>query len=331
MMRRRNFITFLAGTAVLPATARAQQPELMRRVGVLMTSDESDPLAKVWLSGFIQGLQESGWSDGQNVQMYVFWAAGNVDRMRTFAKELVRLRADVILAHNSPATAALQRETQSVPIVFVIVPDPVGQGFVASLARPGGNITGFVFIEATMEGKWLELLTEIAPGVRRVAAMFNPDTAPSRGSYVLPSFEEAARSLKVEAIAAPVHSDAEIETVVTSLGREGGGGLIVMLDPFMVVHRPRIISLTARNNVPAVYNGPYFVREGGLLSYGPNEADIFRRAAPYVDRILRGAKPVDLPVQQPIRFEMTLNLKTAKALGLDVSLSFQQRADEVLE
>jgi putative tryptophan/tyrosine transport system substrate-binding protein len=225
----------------------------------------------------------------------------------------------------------LQRETRTIPIVFVIVSDPVGQGFVATLARPGGNITGFAFIEATMGGKWLELLTEIAPGVRRVAAMFNPDTAPSRGSYVLPSFEEAARSLKVEAITAPVHSDVEIETVLTSLGRERGGGLIIMPDPFMVVHRPLIISLTARNNVPAVYNGRYFVREGGLLSYGPNEADIFRRAAPYVDRILRGAKPADLPVQQPIKFEMTLNVKAAKALELDVSLSFQQRADEVLE
>jgi putative tryptophan/tyrosine transport system substrate-binding protein len=330
-MRRREFITLLGGAATWPFAARAQQPERTRRVGVLMTSDESDPLAKVWLSGFIQGLQELGWTDGRNVQMYVYWAAGNVDRMRTFAKELVRLQADVILAHNSPATAALQRETQTIPIVFVIVSDPIGQGFVATLARPGGNITGFVFIEATMGGKWLELLTEIAPSVRRVAAMSNPDTAPSRGSYVLPSFEEAAQSLKVEAITAPVHSDAEIETVLTSLGRERGGGVIIMPDPFMVEHRPLIISLAARNNVLAVYNGPYFVREGGLLSYGPNEADIFRRATPYVDRILRGAKPADLPVQQPVKFEMTLNIKTAKALGLDVSLSFQQRANEVIE
>ena len=229
------------------------------------------------------------------------------------------------------STAALQRETRTIPIVFVIVSDPVGQGFVATLPHPGGNITGFVFIEATMGGKWLELLAEIAPSVRRVAAMFNPDSAPSHGSYVLPSFEEAARSLKVEAITAPVHSDAEIETVLTSLGREPVGGLIIMPDPFMVVHRPLIILLAARNNVPAVYNGTYFVSEGGSLSYGPNEADIFRRASPYVDRILRGARPADLPVQQPVKFEMTLNMKTAKALGLDVSLSFQQRADEVIE
>jgi putative tryptophan/tyrosine transport system substrate-binding protein len=330
-VKRRRFITLLGGAAMLPVAARAQQGERIRRVGVLMTSDESDPLAKAWLSGFIQGLQELGWSDGRNVQMYVYWAAGDVDRMRTFAKELVGLQGDVILAHNSQATAALRRETRTIPIVFVIVSDPVGQGFVATLPRPGGNITGFVFIEATMGGKWLELLAEIAPSVRRVAAMFNPDSAPSHGSYVLPSFEEAARSLKVEAITAPVHSDAEIETVLTSLGREPVGGLIIMPDPFMVVHRPLIISLAARNNVPAIYNGTYFVREGGLLSYGPNEADIFRRAAPYVDRILRGAKPADLPVQQPIKFEMTLNMKTAKALGLDVSLSFQQRADEVIE
>ena len=263
--------------------------------------------------------------------MDVRWAAGNVDRMRMFAKELVDLQPDVILASTTPATAALQRETRTIPIVFVNVADPVGAGFVASLPRPGGNITGFINIEAAMAGKWLELLTEIAPGVKRAAIMFNPDTAPCGGSYYLPSFEAAARSFKVEPITAPVHSDAEIETVMTSLGREPGGGLVVMPDGFMFVHRAPIISLAARNNVPAVYSAPVFVRDGGLLSYGPDWADIFRRAASYVDRILRGAKPAELPVQLPVKFEMAVNLKTAKALGLTVPQSILLRADEVIE
>ena len=219
-----------------------------------------------------------------------------------FAKELVDLQPDVILADATPATAALQRETRTIPIVFAVVSDPVGAGFVAGLPRPGGNITGFIIMEASMAGKWLELLTEIAPGIKRAAIMFNPDTAPGGGSYYLPSFEAAARSLKVEPIAAPVHSDAEIETVITSLGREPGGGLVVMPDTFMIVHRAPIILLAARNNVPAVYSNRRFVRDGGLLSYGPDSVDIFRRSASYVDRILRGAKPADLPVQLPIKF-----------------------------
>jgi putative ABC transport system substrate-binding protein len=251
--------------------------------------------------------------------------------MRTFAKELVGLQADVILANTTPVTAALQRETRTIPIVFVIVSDPVGAGFVASLPRPGGNITGFINVEAEMAGKWLELLTEIAPGVKRAAAMFNPYTAPGGGSYYLSAFEAAARSLKVEPIVAPVHSDAEIETIVASLGREVGGGLVVMPDGFTFVHRATTISLTARNNVPAVYTQSVFARDGGLLSYGHDRVDIFRRSASYVDRILRGAKPAELPVQLPTKFEMALNLKTAKALGLTVPPSFYWRADEVIE
>ena len=303
----------------------------MRRIGVLMAFDENDPEGKARLSGFTQGLAELGWTDGRNLRMDVRWAAGNVDRMRMFAKELVDLQPDVILAGATPATAALQRETRTIPIVFAIVADPVGAGFVASLPRPGGNITGFSNIEASMAGKWLELLTEIAPGVKRVAIMFNPDTAPGGGSYYLPSFEAAARSLKVEPIVAPVHSDAEIETVITSLGREPGGGLVVMPDGFMTIHRAPIILLAARNNVPAVYSNSVFARDGGLLSYGPDRVDIFRRSASYVDRILRGAKPADLPVQLPVKFEMAVNVKTAKALGLTVPQSILLRADEVIE
>jgi putative ABC transport system substrate-binding protein len=296
-----------------------------------MAFDENDPEAKAYLSGFTQGLAELGWTDGRNLRMDVRWAAGNVDRMRMSAKELLDLQPDVILAHGTPATAAFQRETRTIPIVFASVSDPVGDGFVASLPRPGGNTTGFISQEATMAGKWLELLTEIAPGVKRVAAMFNPDTAPSGGRYVLPAFEAAARSFKVAPIAAPIHSDAEIETVITSLGREPGGGLVVMPDTFVESRRAHIILLAARNNVPTVYPDSVWARDGGLLSYGPNRADIFRRSAAYVDRILRGAKPAELPVQVPIKFEMTLNVKTAKALGLTIPSSFLLRSDEVIE
>jgi putative ABC transport system substrate-binding protein len=228
-------------------------------------------------------------------------------------------------------TAALQRATQTIPIVFVVVSDPVGDGFVASLARPGGNLTGFIYTEAEMGGKWLELLKEIAPGIKRAAIMFNPDTAPGHGSYYLPSFEAAARSLQVEPITAPVHSEVEIEAGIVSLGREPGGGLIAMGDSFMWGRRSSVILSAARNNVPAIYPGAVCARDGGLLSYSPDIGDIFRRAAPYVDRILRGANPAGLPVQNPIKFELVINLKTAKALGLDVPFHFQQRADEVIE
>jgi putative tryptophan/tyrosine transport system substrate-binding protein len=331
-MRRRDFIAGLGGAAATwPLAAYAQQPDRMRRIGVLIGFGENDPEAKAQLSGFMQGLADLGWTDGRNLRMDVRWAADNIDRMRTFAKELVGLRPDVIIAHSTPVTAALQRETRTIPIVFVNVVDPVGDGFVAGLPRPGGNITGFINLEASMAGKWVELLTEIAPGVKRVAIMFNPDTAPGGGSYYLPAFEAAARSLNVAPIAAPVHSDAEIETVITSLSREPGGGLVVMPDAFMGVHRAPTILLAARNNVPAVYQRSVFVRDGGLLSYGTDPVDIFRRSASYVDRILRGTKPAELPVQLPTRFEMVLNVKTAKALGLTVPPSIFLRADEVIE
>jgi putative ABC transport system substrate-binding protein len=241
-MKRREFITLLGGAAVAwPRVARAQQPNRMRRIAILMQSDENDPGGKAGLSGFTQALAELGWTAGRNVRMDVRWAAGNADRARMFAKELADLQPDVILAHGTPATAAFQRETRTIPIVFVFVGDPVGEGFVAGLPRPGGNITGFIPQEASMAGKWVGLLTEIAPGVKRAAIMFNPDTAAGGGSYFRPAFEAAARSLKVAPIVAPVHSDAEIETVIASLGREPGGGLVVRPDSFMVVHRSPII------------------------------------------------------------------------------------------
>ena len=307
-MRRREFIAALAGASAWPLAARAQQGDRMRRVGVLMGGDESDPERKVWLSGFTQGLAELGWTDGRNMRLDVRWTASNADRERMLAKELADLQPDVILSTGDPGTAALQRETRTIPIVFVLVADPVGEGFVASLPRPGGNITGFIAQEAAMAGKWLELVTQIAPGVKRAAIMFNPDTAPYVQSYYLPVFEAAGRSLKVSPITAPVRSDAEIETVIDSLGREPGGSLIVMPDTFMNSHRAVVIALAARNTVPAVSVNTAFAKDGGLLSYGPDYGDMFRRAAPYVDRILRGAKPADLPVQLPVKFEMVVKI-----------------------
>jgi putative ABC transport system substrate-binding protein len=262
--------------------------------------------------------------------MDFWWHGDDTNRIRALAQELVGLRPDIIVTIGSaPATVALQRETQTIPIVFAVVADPVAQRIVPRLDRPGGNVTGFGNYEATMGGKWLEPLSEIAPGLKRAAILFNPDTAPV--SIYMPSFETAARSLKVELIMTPVHSDAEIETAITILGREPGGGLVVIPEVFMVAHRAPIISAAARNNVPAVYAGSAAARDGGLLSYGPDNVDTYRRAASYVDRILRGAKPGDLPVQLPTKFEMVLNLKTAKALGLTVPLTLQAIADEVIE
>jgi putative ABC transport system substrate-binding protein len=296
-----------------------------------MSNDENDPETKVWLSGFMQGLHGLGWTVDRNMRLDIRWAAGSVDQMQTFAKELVDLHPDVILANATPVTSALQRETRIIPIVFVAVADPVGSGFVASLPRPGGNITGFGNLEASLASKWLELLAEIAPGLRRAAIMFNPDTAPYVRSFFLPFFEEAARSLKVEPVVAPVHSDAEIETAMTSLGREPGGSVVVMPDLFMVDHRASIILLASRYNVPAVYQYSFFVKDGGLLSYGPDPVDLFRRSTSYVDRILRGEKPAELPVQMPVKYEMALNAKTARAFGLTVPPSILLRADEVIE
>jgi putative tryptophan/tyrosine transport system substrate-binding protein len=329
-MNRREVIAGL-GAAAWPLAAQAQRTERERRVGVLMGPDENDPDAKGWLSGFMQGLQELGWTVGRNLRVDVRWATGNVDRMQMFAKELGDLQPDVILAHTSPVTAALQRETRTIPVVFVNVADPIGPGFVASLSRPGENITGFILLEASIAGKLLQLLLEIAPDLKRVAMMFNPLTAPGGGSYFLPSFETAARSLKIESIAASVQNDAEIETVMTTLGHEPLGGLVIAPDAFMNVHRAPIILLAARNNVPAIYFNADMVREGGLLSFGPDFFDQFRRAAPYVDRILRGAKPADLPVQLPTKFTMAVNVRTAKALGITVPQSILLRADEVIE
>jgi putative ABC transport system substrate-binding protein len=328
-MRRREFITLLGGTtAAWPLAARAQQGERVRRIGVLMPLDENDPVAKTMVSAFTQALADLGWTDGRNVRMDLRWYGTDINRIQALAQELVRLQPDIILANSTPATVALQRETQTVPIVFVNVSDPVASSIVARLDRPNGNITGFATFEPSIGGKWLELLSEIAPGLKRAAVIFNPDTT---AASIMPSFETVARSLKVAPITAPVHSDVEIETAIMALGREPGGGLVVMPGPFTFAHRAPIILAAARNKVPAVYALSMSAREGGLLSYGVDLVDNFRRAPTYVDRILRGAKPADLPVQLPTKFEMAVNLKTAKALGLAVPPSIRLRADEVIE
>jgi putative ABC transport system substrate-binding protein len=327
---RRKFVVALAGAAAWPLAVHAQQGDRVRRIGVLMTFDENDPEGKLLYSSFIQALADSGWTDGRNVRRDLRWSVPDTNRIRALAQELVGLQPDIILANSTPATAALQRETRTIPIVFAGVVDPVASGIVPRLDRPSGNITGFASWEASLGGKYLELLSEIASGLKRAAIMFNPDTAPV--STFMPSFETAARSLKVELIIAAVRSDVEIETPIIALGREPGGGLVAMPDAWMTAHRAPIISAAARNNVPAVYNSSsYWARDGGLLSYGSDPVDLFRRAASYVDRILRGDKPADLPVQFPTKFEMVVNLKTAKALGLTIPLSILVRADEVIE
>jgi putative ABC transport system substrate-binding protein len=301
----------------------------MRRIGVLLGGDENDPAWKPRLSAFTQTLADLGWTDGRNMRIDLRWGGGDNNRIRALTQELVDFQPDIILTNATTATAAVQRETRTIPIVFASVGDPVTSGIVARLDRPSGNVTGFASSEATLGGKWLELLSEVVPGLRRVAIMYDPDTAPV--SALMPSFETAAQSLKVVPIMAPVHNDVEIETAIIGLGREPGGGLVVMPDVFVEAHRVAIILAAARNNVPAVYTQSVFVRDGGLLSYGVDLVDLFRRAASYVDRILRGAKPGDLPVQFPTKFEMAVNLKTAKALGLTVPQSILLRADEVIE
>jgi putative ABC transport system substrate-binding protein len=326
-MNRREFITLLGGAAVRPLAATAQQGDRVRRIGVLMAGDETDPVQKTRQSAFTQALADLGWADGRNLRIDLPWAGTDTNRIRALAQELVGLQPDIILATSTAATVAVQRETRTIPIVFPTVGDPVASGIVARLDRPSGNITGFANYEASLGGKWLELLSDISPGLKRAAIMFNPDTTPI--SIFMPSLETAARSLKVAPIIAPVHSDVDIETA--PLGREPGGGLVVMPDIFTNVHRAPIILAAARNNVPAVYAQSFFVRDGGLLSYGPDPVDLFRRAASYVDRILRGAKPAELPVQLPTKFEMILNLKTAKALGLTVPLTLLAIADEIIE
>ena len=327
--RRELLAAFGAAAAAWPLAARAQQQARIRRIGVLLGWSERDPQFQSWFAAFVQELARLGWIVGANVQIEQRWTNADIERAQSMAKELVALQPDVILTGTTPVTAAVQRETRSIPIVFTAVVDPVGSGFVAGLPRPGGNLTGFINIEGATGGKWLEMLKEIAPNTRRAAAMFNPDTAPF-ARYFLGPFEAAARALTVEPIVTPVRSGAEIEAVITALGQERGS-LLVVTDSFMGVHRRTIIEAATRNKVPAIFEVSFFARDGGLLSFGPSYPDFFRRAAGYVDRILRGEKPADLPVQQATKVELIINLKTARALGLTVPLPLLGRADEVIE
>jgi ABC-type uncharacterized transport system substrate-binding protein len=329
-MNRRAFMTLLTGAAAAawPLAARAQQPA-MPRVGVLVTFTDSDVEGQRYLKAFLQGLQELGWADGRNVQIEYRWGGPDRDRIRTYAAELVALKPDVILAQTALAVVPLQQATRTIPIVFTQINDPLESGFVASLARPGGNLTGFTPFEFSATAKWLQILKELVPSVKRVAIILNPIQAPNVG--MLRAIEAVAPSFAVRLTAAGVTDAAEIERAVEGFAREPDSGVIVLPNPITIDHRELIIALAAGHRLPVVYPYRYFVAEGGLVSYGADPADLFRRAAAYVDRILRGAKPGELPVQQPTKFDLVINLKTAKALGLDVPLHFQQLADEVIE
>ena len=318
-LKRREFIGLLGGAATAPSllwplAARAQQPERMRRIAMLSGLAASDPEAQARVAAFQQGLKELGWTEGRNLHIDFRWSTGDAAEMRTFANELVELKPDLIVGMTTPAVAALVQETKTIPIVFASIVDPVGRGFISNMARPGGNVTGILNFEFSMAGKWLETLKRVAPAVRRVALLFNPEAAPFAASFVR-VIEVSALSFAVEPIAAAVHDDAELERTVADFAAKPAGGLIVLPDVFTVGHRDLIIALAARYRLPAVYPLRAFAVSGGLISDSGDPIDIFRRTASYVDRILKGAKPGDLPVQAPTKYELVINLKTAKALG----------------
>ena len=331
-MKRREVIRLIGGAAASwPLAVRAQQQDEVRRIGVLVNVAADDPEAQTSVAAFKQALQQLGWSEGRNLQIDFRGAAGDPERMQAFAKELVALQPHVILTRSTPVTAALLRQTRTIPIVFTVVSDPVGERFVESLARPGGNATGFTNVEFSLTGKWLELLKEVAPSIKRVAFIFNPKLAPGGGSYYTRLIEASAPTFAVTPTVAPVHDAAEIERAIGEFVREPNGGLVVLPDATTLVHRKLIVALADRYRVPAIYAFRIIVMDGGLISYGIDVVDQYRQAAGYVDRILKGAKPAELPVQLPTKFAMDINLKTAKRLGLNVPLLLQQRADEVIE
>jgi putative tryptophan/tyrosine transport system substrate-binding protein len=330
MIRRREFITLLGGAAAAwPPAARAQQAGNKRRVGVLMNRAADDPEGQARLVAFQQALQQLGWSDGRNMWMDIRWGENDIDRERRYAAELVALAPDVILAGGGVSVAALQHVTRTLPIVFAVVGDPVGIGLVDSLARPGGNVTGFMNFEYSLSGKWLELLKQTAPRVTRAAVLRNPAIPAGIGQFSV--IQAVAPSLGVDVSPIGVHDLGEIERAVAAFGRAADGGLIVTTSALVSVPRDRIIALAARHKLPAVYPYRYMVTGGGLVSYGPDQVDQFKRAAGYVDRILKGEKAVDLPMQAPTKYELAINLKTAKALGLEIPATLLARADEVIE
>jgi putative tryptophan/tyrosine transport system substrate-binding protein len=328
-MKRRAFITLLGGAAGWPLAARAQS-DRVRRIGVLMAYAESDPEGQAWVAAFREGLQKLGWTENTNVRIDYRWATAEVAQIRQQAKELVAQQPELILSSGSPTTLALVQQTRTLPIVFANLVDPIGQGFVASMSKPGGNVTGFANLEGSIIGKYLELLKEIAPRVTKVALFYNPETATFAHIY-LDRFKVAAETLGVKTTTPQFRTMAELETIMAAQAREPNGGLIAMPDGFNTANRVPITSLAARYRLPAIYPTRPFADAGGLMSYGNVISDNYRRAASYVDRILKGERPSELPVQFPVKFELVVNLKTARALGLDVPLFLQQRADEVIE
>jgi len=330
-MRRRDFIKFVGTAPAWPLLARAQQREKVRRIGVLMAHREGDPEFQDYLSAFRQGLQKLGWVEDRNIQIDTRWGALDDKEVRQqSAKEILALNPDIILTQNTPPTASMLQQTQTVPVVFVIVTDPVGSGFVRSLSRPGGNATGFTIMEPTTSGKWLELLKDIAPQTTRAAFLFNPRTAPFANYYLNP-FKAAAASLGVEAVAATVDSKSDLETVFATQAQSPNTGLVVMPDGFLNVYRIEIVTLAARYRLPAIYPWRFFTELGGLMSYGFDQRDSFLTAATYIDRIMKGEKPADLPVQAPTKYELVINRKTAKMLGLTLAASLAARADDLIE
>ena len=331
-MKRREFISFVgSAVATWPLAARAQEPGRMRRVSVLLAFFDSDPEGQPRIAAFQHELENLGWTEGRNIQIEYRWASGDADRFRAFAAELVAARPDVLVAHTSPSAQALARATRTIPIIFAMVSDPVGSGLTASLSEPGRNATGFTIFETSMGAKWVEFLKQLSPRLARVGLLFNPATAPGSGSTYLPSVEAAARSFGIESMHATVSSAAEIDDAIAALSRRPDSGLIVMPDVFMTNHRDLITALATRHALPAIYSFRYFAEGGGLISYGIDVSDIFRRAAGYVDKVLRGAMPSNLPVQHPDKFELVINLKTATALRLDVPRILLARANEVIE
>ncbi len=329
-MKRREFIALLGGAAASwPHAARAQRNEPLRRIGVLMTTAD-DPEGQRRLSAFREGLEKRGWVESKNIRIEVNWSVSDAERARSVVDELIGRAPDLILTSGTPATSALHRaRAAAIPVVFTVVSEPIEQGFVQSLARPGGNITGFANLEPGLGGKWIELLKEIAPNVTRAAIIFNPQTAPA-AIVTSRSADEAAEKLAIELVRSPVRDTAEIESAIKRLRRQTDG-FILPPDTFLNIHRKLIVELASRYQIPAVYPSSYLVAEGGLASYGIDLADSFRQAAFYVDRIFHGEKPADLPVQQPTKFDLAINLKTAKALGLTVPTTLLARADEVIE
>lgn len=331
-MRRRAFLVVLGAAATVVAwPAVAQQPQRLRRIGILLPFAESDIEAQTEMTAFRDGLRRLGWIRGRNAELEIRWAAGDVGRINAYAKELVALQPDVIVTRTTPVTAAVLQQTRAIPIVFIGPSDPVGAGFVASMARPSSNATGFTNVEASLGGKWVEFLKELISSIARIGVIFDPRTAPGHGLFYLRQIQDAARSIAVEAVAIPIHDAAEIDRNIALFARDPNGALLVQPDVATHNNRALIMSLATRHHLPAIYAYPHYVTEGGLAAYGVDVVDLYRRAATYVDRILRGERPDQLAVQAPIKFRLAINLKTASAIGLAVPTMLIARADEVIE